>query len=52
MVERCPSCGRKLGDIVHITYKDPTIIVDYETVDDAGERTELEHVCGDSHPPA
>ena len=51
MADRCPSCGRELGDILRTTYKDPLIVVHYEVIDAAGERTELDHLCGDSHPP-
>lgn len=51
MADRCPSCGRQLGgDIVRTMYKDPVVVVHYEIIDAAGERTELDHVCGDNPP--
>lgn len=47
MDDRCPSCGRLLGDAISTTLKGNVVVVRYEIIDADGGRTELEHVCGD-----
>jgi hypothetical protein len=47
VADRCQSCGRELGDIVRTTMKGHVLVVQFETVDDEGEVTRHEHVCGD-----
>jgi hypothetical protein len=44
--DRCPSCGKELGDITHVTYAGRAVIVRFE-VEEGGERVEREHHCGD-----
>lgn len=45
--DRCGSCGRVLGDIVHTRFEGRLTKIRYEVVGDDGERRSLEHVCGD-----
>lgn len=46
--DRCPSCGRVLGDVIRTTYSGRAVIVTYEVEDEeTGERVEREHRCGD-----
>jgi len=47
MADRCQSCGRELGDIVHTTFQGNTVVVTYEVVEDDGSVTQHEHVCTD-----
>jgi hypothetical protein len=44
--DRCPSCGRELGEVVRITYAGRAVIVRFAVGEDE-DRTELEHRCGD-----
>jgi hypothetical protein len=44
--DRCPSCGRELGELVRVTYAGRAVIVRF-AVGEGDERTELEHRCGD-----
>jgi hypothetical protein len=44
--ERCPSCGRELGEIIRVTYAGRGVIVRFAVGTDE-DRTELEHRCGD-----
>jgi hypothetical protein len=46
MDDRCPSCGRELGEIVRVTYAGRAVVVRFAVVTD-DERVELEHRCGD-----
>jgi hypothetical protein len=44
--DRCPSCGKELGDITHVTYAGRAVIVRFE-IEEGDERVELEHHCVD-----
>jgi hypothetical protein len=44
--ERCPSCGKELGDITHVIYVGRAVIVRFEVEEDDG-LVEREHHCGD-----
>jgi NhaA family Na+:H+ antiporter len=44
--DRCPSCGRRLGEILRVRYSGRAVIVHFEVEQD-GERIELVHHCGD-----
>jgi hypothetical protein len=46
VADRCPSCGRELGDILLVKYAGRAVIVRFET-EQGDERVELEHRCGD-----
>lgn len=47
-VDRCPSCGAALeGERRSVRYKGKLTVIEVVVVDEDGEETHLEHVCGD-----
>lgn len=48
--DRCPSCGKVLGDRLSLRYRGALTVIRYR-VDgedgEDGEPVELEHICGD-----
>lgn len=49
--QRCPSCGKELGDVVSTRYKGNLTVLRYRPPGAAEEDDDLEHVCGDSNLP-
>jgi hypothetical protein len=49
--DRCPSCGKQVGDIVRTRYEGNVTILHVEIEAEDGQLVEVEHVCGDRPTP-
>jgi hypothetical protein len=49
--ERCPSCGKLVGQILHTRQEGNVTILQVRVEDDRGGSVDVEHICDDRPPP-